>query len=105
MLSTGSVTVTSRELNLIIAMVSSIILFTITSFILGCIFGQLWQKRKLSTEMSEDARLQSSQVEQAPDPSAIGHTIIPTEQDHLEMMENAAYGPLKWTSTKYFDAE
>jgi hypothetical protein len=83
-------------------MVSSNVLFTITFFILGCIFGQLWQKRKLSikTSLSDDAHLRSSQVEQAPDLSAIGHTIIPAEQDQLEIMENAAaYGPLKWTTT------
>jgi hypothetical protein len=86
-------------------MVSSVILFTITSFILGYIFGQLWQKRKLSTETSDDAHLQSSHIEQAPDPSAISHTIIPAEQDQLEMMENAAYGPLKWTTNKLFDAQ
>ena len=37
----------SREfiINLVIAMVSSIILFTTIFFVFGCVFGQLWQKR------------------------------------------------------------
>ena len=91
----------STELNsLIIAMISSIMLLTTIFFIFGCVFGQLWQKHKQSTETSgmKDAdHLQSSQTEHAL--SATGHTTIPAEQD-LEMTENAAYGPLKWTTNR-----
>ena len=84
---------------LVIAMVSSIILFTTISFIFGCVCGQLWQKHKQSKETShlKEAHLQSSQVEYAS--SATGHTTISAEQD-LEMTGNAAYGPLKWITTK-----
>jgi hypothetical protein len=42
--------------------------------------------------------IQTSQFEQAT--SSTDNTIIPAEQDQLEMMKNAAYGPLKWTTTK-----
>ena len=72
---------TSREviINLVIAMVSSIILFTTIFFVFGCVFGQLWQKRKQSTKtsvsFSKDA--QSQQVEHAS--STIGHSVIPPE--------------------------
>ena len=92
---------TSKELviDLVIAMVSSIILFTTFSLILGCIFGRLWQKHKQPTETSDikDAHLQSSQVAHAS--SATGDIITPTEQE-LEMMENVAYGPLKCAAPK-----
>ena len=88
-------------IGLVIAMVSSVILFTTISFVFGCILGQLWQKRKQSTETSDtkDAHLQSSKtVEHAS--SATGHTMIIPAEHNFEMMKNAAYGPLKWTTTK-----
>ena len=93
---------TSRELiiSLVIAMVSSIILLmTIFFIIFGCVCGRLWQKRKQSKETSDikDAHLQPSQTEHAS--SATGHATVSAEQD-LEMMENVAYGPLKWTTTQ-----
>jgi hypothetical protein len=77
------------ELSLIIAMVVSIIFFTTVFFIFGCVCGQVWQKHKQSTETSETEHT-----------SATDHTIIPAEQDQLEMMENVAYGPLKCTTIK-----
>ena len=96
-LSIGCTNNSSRDLNLIIAMISSIILFTIISFILGWIFGQLWHRHKQSSKRSDidNAHLHSSQVKHTS--SATGHSIISAEQD-LEMMENAAYGPLKLTT-------
>ena len=79
-------------------MVSSVILFTTIFCIFGCVFGQLWkhkQSTKTSVTFSKDT--QSQQVEHAS--STIGHTIIPPERD-LEMTENFAYGPLKFTTIK-----
>ena len=83
-------------ISLVVTMITSIILFTTTFFICGCVFGRLWQKRKQPTEtsVSTDTHLQlSQQVEQTVGP------IVPAEQD-LEIMENVAYGPLKITITK-----
>ena len=85
MLFTESATI-SRELiiSLVIAMASSIILLTSVFFIIlfGCIYGRSWQKCKQSKEISD-----------------IKDAHLPAEQD-LEMAENVAYGPLKWTTTK-----
>ena len=94
----------SRELSLIIAMVSSVILFTTIFFIIGCICGQLWQKCKQSTETCtsgiKDANLHPRQAEYTS--TRIGHAdqhIIAAEQD-LEMTENVAYSPLKCIATQ-----
>ena len=79
----------STELSLIIAMIFSIIFFATVFFIFGCVCGQLWQKHKQPTKISEAKHTSS----------ATDHNIIPTEQDQLEMMENIAYGPLKCMTT------
>ena len=78
-------------------MISSIIFFITIFFILcGCVPRQLWQKHKQST-FSKDVHLQlSQQVEHA---SSIAGPIVPAEQD-LQMTENVAYGPLKFTNIK-----
>ena len=87
---------TSSELiiSLVVAMISSIILFTTIFFAFGCVFGQLWQKRKQSTKTSVSKDTQGQQTEHAS-----STTVIPPEQD-LEMTENVAYGPLKCTTIK-----
>ena len=81
------------RIGLVIAIVSLVILLTTIFFItlFGCIFCRLWQKQ----EQSKGTQLQSSQL----GPSTTGHSITSAEQD-LEMMENVAYGPLKWTNSK-----
>ena len=97
MLSTGSANVISRDRYLIIAMVLSIIFFATVFFIIGCVSGQVWQKHRQSAKTSE-SDTQSSEAERT-SPVA-EHNTIPIEQDHLEMMENVAYGPLKCMTTK-----
>lgn len=76
-----------------------VIILLLIFFIFGCVFGQLWQKRKQSTHihvsLSKDQL--SQQVEYAS--SAVG-PIVPVEQEDLEMTENVAYGPMKCTTIK-----
>ena len=83
-------------ISLVVAMISSIILFTTIFFVFGCVFGRLWQKRKQSTETSVSKDQLSQQVEHGS--STVG-PIAPAEQD-LEMSENVAYGPLNFITTK-----
>ena len=99
MLSTGSANVISRDHYLIIAMVLSVIFFATVFFIIGCVSGQVWQKhRSRQSAKTSEVDTQSSEAEHT-SPVA-EHNTIPTEQDHLEMIENVAYGPLKCMTTK-----
>ena len=85
---TGNVnTITLRERDLIIAMVSSIIFIAIIFFLLGYIFHLLWKKRKQSTMTSASEDVHDTQ----------SHVQLPRQHQALmlEMAENVCYGPLK----------